>query len=196
MAAGPVERIFAISGSCSPATGAQIAAAAGAGFAEVALDPLALIREGPEGAHAGAVVEEIVHLLGQGRSVVAHSSTGPGDPREAEVAEHFARAGGSDESGRIHGGRALAAAAGGILARMLGRVCLERFVVAGGDTATAAVKMLGIDALEMVAPLAPGAPLCRALAPGRDLHGRELVLKGGQIGGPNFFVQARAGRIH
>ncbi len=53
----------------------------------------------------------------------------------------------------------------------------------------------GIDALEMAAPLAPGAPLCRALAPGRKLHGRELILKGGQIGGPDFFLQARAGRV-
>jgi 3-oxoisoapionate kinase len=195
MAAAPVERIFVISGSCLPATGAQIAAAVRAGFAEVALDPLALIEEGPEGAHAGAVVEKIARGLAEVRSVVAHSSTGPGDPREAKVSEHFARAGGSGESGRIQGGRALAAAAGRILAGVLARVHLERFVVAGGDTATAAVKMLGIDALEVVAPLAPGAPLCRALAPGRELHGRELVLKGGQIGGPEFFVQARTGRL-
>ena len=77
----------------------------------------------------------------------------------------------------------------------LERVALDRFVVAGGDTSSASIKLLGIDALEMVAPLALGAPLCRALAPGRPLHGRELVLKGGQIGGPDFFVQVRAGRL-
>jgi uncharacterized protein YgbK (DUF1537 family) len=51
------------------------------------------------------------------------------------------------------------------------------------------------DALEMVPPLVPGAPLCRALAPGRDLDGRELVLKGGQIGGPDSFLNARDGRV-
>ena len=111
------------------------------------------------------------------------------------VMEHFARLGLSAEEGRIRGGRALASAAGTLLAHVLKRTPLDRFVVAGGDTSTAAVKQLDIDALEMVAPLFPGAPLCRALAPGRPLHGRELVLKGGQMGGPDFLLQARAGRV-
>ena len=111
------------------------------------------------------------------------------------VTDHFARLGLSAEEGRIRGGRALASAAGALLAHVLKRTPLDRFVVAGGDTSTAAVKQLDIDALEMVAPLFPGAPLCRALAPGRPLHGRELVLKGGQMGGPDFFLQARAGRV-
>ena len=55
--------------------------------------------------------------------------------------------------------------------------------------------MLSIEALEMVAPLVAGAPLCRVLAPGHDLDGREVVLKGGQMGGPSFFSQVRAGRL-
>ncbi|HEX4768618.1 MAG TPA: four-carbon acid sugar kinase family protein [Lichenihabitans sp.] len=194
MRAEPVERIFVISGSCSPATGAQIAAAIRGGFVDVALDPLKLIQDGASGPYATGTIERIVALLNDGRSVVAHSSTGPSDPREAMVADHFARAGSSAEAGRIAGGRALAAAAGALLDGTLRRVPLDRFVVAGGDTSTAAVKRLGIDALEMVAPLVPGAPLCRALAPGRDLHGRELVLKGGQMGGPDFFLHAKAGR--
>ncbi len=82
-----------------------------------------------------------------------------------------------------------------LLDGVLRSVPLDRFVVAGGDTSTAAIKQLGINALEMVAPLFPGAPLCRALTPGHDLHGRELVLKGGQMGGPRFFLQAKAGRV-
>lgn len=56
------------------------------------------------------------------------------------------------------------------------------------------MKHLGISALEMIAPLTPGAPLCRVLAPGHRLDGREVVLKGGQMGGPDFFLQAKAGR--
>ena len=195
MTAEPVDRLFVISGSCSPATGAQIGSALRNGFADVALDPVKLITQGAEGDYAAAVVNDIVRLLEEGRSVVAHSSTGPTDPREAMVNPHFTSQGLSGESGRIQGGRALATAAGVLLEQVLRRVKLERFVVAGGDTSTAAIKKLGIDALEMVAPLFPGAPLCRALAPGRDLHGRELVLKGGQMGGPDFFLQARAGRV-
>jgi len=193
MTAKPVDQIMVVSGSCSPATGTQIRAALDAGFADMPLDPLTIIQEGPEGAHTRTVAEKAIGLLEAGRSVVCHSSMGPSDPREALVNGHFATEGLSTEAGRIKGGRALANAAGVLLDRILRRVSLERFVVAGGDTSTAAVKALGIDALEMVAPLAPGAPICRVLAPGRDLHGRELVLKGGQIGGPDFFVQAKTG---
>ena len=194
MTATAVDRIFVISGSCSPATGEQIAAAVRAGFIDVALDPLKLIEEGASGSYAAITVERIVEALDAGRDVVAHSSTGSSDPREAMVADHFRQRGLSVEAGRIRGGRALASAAGGLLDGVLKRHPLDRFVVAGGDTSTAAVQRLGIDALEMVAPLVPGAPLCRALAPGHDLHGRELVLKGGQMGGPDFFLQAKAGR--
>ena len=195
MAASPVDRLLVISGNCSPATAAQIAVAGRAGFADIAIDPVALIQQGPDGRHAQEVVEQIVALLETGRSVVAHSSMGTDDPRESLVKTHYATMGLSDQDGRIQGGRALAQAAGILLDRVLRRVPLRRFVVAGGDRSTAAVKALGIDALEMVASLAPGAPTCRALAPGRDLHGRELVLKGGQIGSPAFFLQAMAGHV-
>ena len=119
----------------------------------------------------------------------------PTDPRERAVAAHFERAGLSPGEGRIRGGRALASAAGRLLERVLKQVDLKRFVVAGGDTSTTAVKMLGIAALEMIAPLTPGAPMCRALAPNHRLDGRELVLKGGQMGGPSFFSQVKAGRL-
>lgn len=192
---GAVDKLLVISGSCSPVTGAQIAAARGDGFAEVALDPVALIVEGGDGQHAQDAARKVTQLLEAGRSVVAHSSTGADDPRERAVADHFARAGASPEEGRIRGGRALAAASGRVLERVLPRADLKRFVIAGGDTSTTAVKMLNIDALEMIAPLTPGAPLCRILAPDHYLDGRELVLKGGQMGGPAFFSQVRAGRV-
>ena len=191
---GAVDKLLVVSGSCSPATGAQIAMARADGFAEVALDPVALIVEGDEGAHAQAAARQAIGLLEAGHSVVVHSSTGADDPREKAVAEHYARAGVSPEEGRIRGGRALATAAGRLLQRVLPSADLKRFVVAGGDTSTTAVKMLGVDALEMIAPLTPGAPLCRVLAPGHYLDGRQVVLKGGQMGGPSFFSQARAGR--
>lgn len=191
---GAVDKLLVVSGSCSPVTGAQIAAACADGFAEVALDPVTLIVEG-DGLHARAAARQVLGLLEAGRSVVVHSSTGAGDPREKAVADHFARTGMSPEQGRIHGGRALAVAAGQLLQRVLPDAALRRFVIAGGDTATTAVKMLNIDALEMIAPLTPGAPLCRVLAPNHYLDGREVVLKGGQMGGPSFFSQARAGRV-
>ena len=192
---GPVDRLLVVSGSCSPVTGAQIGAARADGFAEVALDAAALIAEGEDGAHAETAARQVLSLLEAGRSVIVHSSAGPEDPREKAVADHFARAGLPAQAGRIRGGRALAAAAGRLLQRVLPKAGLRRFVVAGGDTATIAAGMLGIDALEMISPLTPGAPLCRVLAPGKYLDGCEVVLKGGQMGGPAFFSQVRAGRV-
>lgn len=192
---GTVDRLLVVSGSCSPVAAAQIAMARSDGFAEVALDPVALIVEGEDGPHAQDATRKVTGLLEAGRSVVVHRSTGADDPRERAVADHFARAGASPEEGRIRGGRALASAAGRLLERVLPRADLKCFVVAGGDTSTTAVKMLRIDALEMVAPLTPGAPLCRVLAPDHYLDGREVALKGGQMGGPSFFSQAIAGRV-
>jgi uncharacterized protein YgbK (DUF1537 family) len=46
---------------------------------------------------------------------------------------------------------------------------------------------MGVEALEMLAPLAPGAPLCTAHAPGSPIHGLEIVFKGGQNGKTDFF---------
>ena len=53
--------------------------------------------------------------------------------------------------------------------------------------------MLGIDALTAIAPVAPGSPLCRAHStdPARD--GLQIALKGGQVGGDDFFCAVRDG---
>ena len=190
-----VDQLLVVSGSCSPVTGTQIATARRDGFAEVALNPVALIIEGEDGQHAQDAARKVTELIVAGHSVVVHSSTGADDPRERAVEDHFARAGVSQEEGRIRGGRAIASAAGRLLERVLPRTHLKRFVVAGGDTSTRAVTMLRIDALEMIASLTPGAPLCRVLAPGHYLDSSEVVLKGGQMGGPSFFSQVKAGRI-
>jgi uncharacterized protein YgbK (DUF1537 family) len=45
----------------------------------------------------------------------------------------------------------------------------------------------------MIAPTVPGAPLCRATAESAALDGIEIVFKGGQIGGPDYFVRLRDG---
>jgi len=70
---------------------------------------------------------------------------------------------------------------------------LTRAVISGGDTSGRAAMMLGIDALTAIAPLAPGAPLCRAHAARSDRDGLEIALKGGQVGLADFFVAAKRG---
>ena len=72
---------------------------------------------------------------------------------------------------------------------------MRRVIVAGGDTSGHGARALGIEALELVGPAAPGSPLCRAVAPGRPADGLQLVLKGGQVGVTEFFENVRAGRL-
>lgn len=85
------------------------------------------------------------------------------------------------------------------LGTMLGRLAREvvaqagvkRLIVAGGDTSSYAARALGISSLEMLEPLAPGAPLCRAHAPGSPVDGLEVNFKGGQVGAADYFGKAQ-----
>jgi uncharacterized protein YgbK (DUF1537 family) len=71
---------------------------------------------------------------------------------------------------------------------------IPRIAIAGGDTSGHILTAVGAQALSAVAPLAPGAPLCR-LHTNKDaaIDGLEVTLKGGQMGEPNFFLQAKGG---
>ncbi len=82
---------------------------------------------------------------------------------------------------------------GRILRAMLKTVKVRRVVVAGGDTAGYVARQIGIESLEMIAELTPGAPLCRVYAPVSPADGLEVVFKGGQIGKANFLGLAAAG---
>ena len=65
--------------------------------------------------------------------------------------------------------------------------------VAGGDTSSYIASQLDIRAVEMIAPAAPGAPLCRVYSEEGTLEGMEIVFKGGQMGGQDFFESVRRG---
>jgi 3-oxoisoapionate kinase len=161
------DRLLVLSGSCSPATAAQIRRARQQGF-----DTRRLEGEEPWGVPTRKALEALSH----GQSVVLYTALGP--------------------KGRNGGGaygEEFGAALGSRLREMLTVSGVRRILIAGGDTATQAVKQLALDALTFTAPLAPGAPLCRAHAPGSPFDGLELVLKGGQIGPEEFFAQVRDG---
>jgi uncharacterized protein YgbK (DUF1537 family) len=87
------------------------------------------------------------------------------------------------------------------IGEMLGRLVrvvldstpVRRMIVAGGDTSGQVARALGIEALEMIAELTRGSPLCRASAPGSPADGMEITFKGGQIGPADFFRQVEQG---
>ena len=83
-------------------------------------------------------------------------------------------------------------ALGETLHRILVRSGARRAVVSGGDTSGHATRQLGIYALSALAPTIPGAALFRAHADG-PMDGRELALKGGQMGSHDYFGWVRDG---
>jgi uncharacterized protein YgbK (DUF1537 family) len=162
------DRLIVVSGSCSPATARQIRRARQQQFRTFRL-------RGPEPEIGQFKKAEAA--LRRGESVVLYTALG------------LQPAGCNGEYGEHFGVRL------GIRRReLLITSGVRRVVIAGGDTASRVVRQLGLTALTFAAPLAPGAPLCRAHAPGSPLDGLELVLKGGQVGTDNFFARVLNGR--
>jgi uncharacterized protein YgbK (DUF1537 family) len=87
-------------------------------------------------------------------------------------------------------------ALGRVARAALEQVSLPRLVIAGGDTSSYAARALGIEAVEMIAPLSPGAPLCRSHALGSPADGLQINFKGGQVGAENYFDVVKEGRFH
>jgi uncharacterized protein YgbK (DUF1537 family) len=190
---GRAAPLLVVSGSCSPVTAEQIRWAARKGFAEVVMDTPRLMN-----AKDGALVEaetsrRIVKHLQQGRSVVVHSSCGPDDPRLMAV-QKTRRGQSLVSSSPAMDGAALGSALGRITRETLQHVKLRRVCLAGGDTSSYVARTLGVESMEMIAPLAPGAPLCRVRAPGSTADGLEMNFKGGQVGGPDYFGRVQDGR--
>ncbi|HEV7338841.1 MAG TPA: four-carbon acid sugar kinase family protein [Bosea sp. (in: a-proteobacteria)] len=157
----PSGPVLALVGSLSPVTRAQVEAASG--YARIAVDPARLLGEA---GHAAALRDEARRLLGEGdvMLVTDRPAGAPGDT--ASVAK----------------------ATGELLRAIVAEAAIGRLVVAGGDTSTLAVRMLDIWGLSHRAALVPGAPLCRAHSDDPRLDGIEMVLKGGQMGPPDFFA--------
>lgn len=168
------------SGSCSPVTSGQIAWALKHGFAEVALDAQKLAGKLTAEKEINRAAEAAARLLLNGRSVMVHSTKSGSDKRIAA---------------KLKGCTAevLGSALGKVLREAMEQSSVRRVCIAGGDTSSYAARAMGIEALEMIAPLTPGAPLCRALAPDSPANNLEVVFKGGQVGAENYFEIVRSG---
>jgi 3-oxoisoapionate kinase len=177
---GPVERIAVVSGSCSPTTERQIRHAEGQGFEGFAIDPKALAL-GRQDAIDDAIGKGC-ESLARGRSVILYTALGP----DTDIGAQLANAGARHAIGR---------ALGRIERALIERAGLRRVVIAGGDTSSHALSQLGIYALTMRMPLlmTPGSPLCIAHSDLEAFDGLEIALKGGQVGGDDYFSQIKQG---
>ncbi|MFD2263189.1 four-carbon acid sugar kinase family protein [Lacibacterium aquatile] len=157
---GPV---LALVGSLSPVTRAQVEAAQG--YRHLAIDPHRLLQD-PD--YVPALQRQVVDALGLGNVMLVT------DPPGATP---------------VNAG-ALASATGQLLGNILKKARISRLLIAGGDTSSLAVRSLDMWGLSYIAPLVPGAPLCRAHSDDPSLDGLEITLKGGQMGPTDFFTLA------
>jgi uncharacterized protein YgbK (DUF1537 family) len=187
--AAALEQIAVVSGSCSPVTAGQIAFAESRGFAALRLDVTRAVDAAAWQAELLRATAAALTGLSEGASPLVLTARGPDDPAVAALADACRSAGQEVAAVNDRIGTGL----GQVLAGILDASRLPRAVIAGGDTSGHAALTLGIDALSAFVPIAPGSPLCLAHArsPARD--GLELALKGGQIGGPDYFCAVRQG---
>jgi uncharacterized protein YgbK (DUF1537 family) len=80
-----------------------------------------------------------------------------------------------------------------ILRAILEQTGLRRACIAGGDTSGYVAQQLEIVALEILNPIAPGAPLCRATSRLPQFERLEIAFKGGQNGKENYFEAIQLG---
>ena len=189
-APGAATRIACVSGSVSPATAGQIAHALARGFSGIRLDAAQAVDAAAWERETHRAAEAALAALSDGHDPLVYSACGPDDAAVAALRTAVQTSGVAAETVNDRIGDGL----GRVLERVVRTARLRRAVISGGDTSGNAASRLGIDALTAIAPLAPGSPLCRAHATDPALDGLELALKGGQVGGPDFFCAARAGR--
>ncbi|WP_114793338.1 four-carbon acid sugar kinase family protein [Niabella yanshanensis] len=167
---GKAEPLLVVSGSCSPVTAGQINWSKENGFKEVILNAIAVCDDGV----TESIIEAVNSLLKSGKNVVVHTGSKDGANLSSEKL-----------------GTAL-----GSIARSAVETCsLKRVVIAGGDTSSYAARAMQIEAVEMIAPLVAGAPLCKAYSQNRAIDGLEVNFKGGQVGAPDYFGVLREGRM-
>ncbi len=162
-----------VSGSCSAASNAQVAAFLarhpGRGFA---VDPLRVAAGDDVAVQALAWAAP---MLGE-EPLLVYATAQPEAVKAVQAALGVEQAGTLIE-------RTLARVAQGLVERGVARL-----VVAGGETSGACVQALGVKQLRIGAQIDPGVPWCQAFTgEGKPLH---LALKSGNFGSADFFDKA------
>jgi uncharacterized protein YgbK (DUF1537 family) len=165
-----------VSGSCSAATNAQVAAFIAAGGAAFAVDPLQLAGGRP--VIDDALAFAMAHLEGRREGPVLVYATA-----EAAAVRAVQQQLGAERAG------ALVEDALSRTAVALVEAGVGQLVIAGGETSGACVQALGITQLRIGPQIDPGVPWCHARTPHRA-EGLHLALKSGNFGGTDFFSRA------
>jgi uncharacterized protein YgbK (DUF1537 family) len=168
---GKANPLLVVSGSCSPVTAMQIAYAKANGFEELIIDAIKICNDG---VIESKTIETINTLLHQQKNVIVHTGI--------KQTENLS----SEKLGTALGQIAKAAAEQSLV---------KRIVIAGGDTSSYAARAMEIEAVEMIAPMIIGAPLCKVISKNKNIDGLEVNFKGGQVGGENYFEVLVNGKL-
>lgn len=175
------DRLLVLSGSCSALSAEQTGWARQAGF--LTLRAGLPLLTGDDSAAADALITRTIDALQSGTSVVVFTAEGPDD------------AGGSSV------GPALALRIGQLFARLaraaFSQAQLQRLVVSGGDSSSFTMRDIGAQALEIKAShFGQNAHVGSLVSDDALIRGKEVLLKGGQVGQPDLYGLMLAGFDH
>lgn len=190
-APGKAQQLIVMAGSCSPTTHQQILWAIDDGFEDIRIESTALIDPDRQEQETQRLFSQAFAGLQEGKNVMLFSAMGPDDPAIEKTNQKIKEL----QLGEQQAGEVLGQRQGMILKQLLLENKNTRVVVAGGDTSGQVARELGIYALEVLIPVAPGAPLCIAHSKDPQFDGLEISLKGGQCGSPNYFEEILLGEI-
>ena len=158
-----------VSGSCSAATNAQVAAFIASGGAAFTVDPLRIAA----GEDLAAQALNWAHPQLGSTPVLVYATASP------DTVNAVQQQLGAESAGALVE-QTLARVASGLV-----DAGVRQLLVAGGETSGACVQALGVTRLRIGPQIDPGVPWC--FAPERGLH---LALKSGNFGGTDFFRRA------
>ncbi len=188
--AGPVDRLLVISGSAADRTAEQIKYALGHGFEGIRLYTDLLIDNEIAQDERNRVIRLALKFLGEGKSIILFSALGPDDPSIPKTKDKMK----SLDIDVNEVGRHLGRQQGLILRELVEITGLKRVCVAGGDTCSYVLRQMDIHSLELLMPITPAAPLCRAFSDNPTFANLQVASKGGQIGAPEYFIQVLNGQ--
>ena len=188
--AGPVDRLIVVSGSAADKTAEQIKYAMDHGFEGIRLNTDLLIDHETGKDERNRVIQLSLKFLREGKSIILFSTVGPDDPYIQKTKDKMKSLG--IDVNEV--GKHLGKQQGLILRELVETAGLKRVCVAGGDTCSYVLRQMDINSLELLMPITPAAPLCRAFSDNSTFDGLQVASKGGQIGAPEYFIQVLNGQ--
>lgn len=188
-ASDEAEQLLVVSGSCSPVTQSQIEWALAQGYVGIQVPVQDWLEPSRAEESIQSLLKQVLPLMEEGRNVILYSAIGPEDPA-IEALRKAMHALGMEPA---DSGRFIGMQIGRLTRNILEASGLRRILIAGGDTSGYVTRELGIYAMSCLSAIVPGGPLCRCYAEDPRMDGLQVSLKGGQVGGVDFFERVRRG---